>query len=67
LCCNGLGVTRGTVTGKLLADWLAGDKNELIEFLLNAPGPCANPPQPLVSLGLNANLMWGQFRAGKES
>lgn len=67
LCCNGLGVTRGTVTGKLLADWLAGDKNELIEFLLKAPGPCANPPQPLVSLGLNANLMWGQFRAGKES
>ena len=67
MCCNGLGVTRGTVTGKLLADWLAGDKNELIEFLLNAPGPCANPPQPLVSLGLNANLMWGQFRAGKES
>jgi len=67
LCCNGLGVTRGTITGKLLADWLAGDKNELIEFLLNAPGPCANPPQPLVSLGLNANLMWGQFRAGKES
>ncbi|WP_367394091.1 NAD(P)/FAD-dependent oxidoreductase [Pseudomonas sp. X4] len=67
LCCNGLGVTRGTVTGKLLADWLAGDKNELIEFLLNAPGPCANPPQPLVSMGLNANLMWGQFRAGKES
>ena len=67
LCCNGLGVTRGTVTGKLLADWLAGDKNELIEFLLNATGPCANPPQPLVSLGLNANLMWGQLRAGKES
>lgn len=67
LCCNGLGVTRGTVTGKLLADWLAGDKHELIEFLLNAPGPSANPPQPLVSLGLNANLMWGQFRAGKES
>jgi glycine/D-amino acid oxidase-like deaminating enzyme len=67
LCCNGLGVTRGTVTGKLLADWLAGDKNELIEFLLNAPGPCVNPPKPLVSLGLNANLMWGQFRAGKES
>ena len=67
LCCNGLGVTRGTVTGKLLGDWLAGDKNELIEFLLNAPGPCANPPQPLVSLGLNANLKWGQMRAGRES
>lgn len=67
LCCNGLGVTRGTVTGKLLADWLAGQSNELIDFLLNAPRPSANPPQPLVSLGLNLNLMWGQYRAGKES
>ena len=67
LCCNGLGVTRGTVTGKLLADWLAGEKDELIDFLLNAPGPCANPPKPLVSVGLNLNLMWGQYRAGKES
>ncbi|OCT24912.1 NAD(P)/FAD-dependent oxidoreductase [Pseudomonas putida] len=67
LCCNGLGVTRGTATGKLLADWLAGEKNELIEFVLNAPGPCANPPAPLVSLGLNFNLKWGQYRAGQES
>ncbi|MFK8332670.1 NAD(P)/FAD-dependent oxidoreductase [Pseudomonas sp. BJa5] len=67
LCCNGLGVTRGTVTGKLLADWLAGESNELIDFLLQAPGPCANPPKPLVSLGLNLNLLWGQYRAGKES
>jgi glycine/D-amino acid oxidase-like deaminating enzyme len=43
LCCNGLGVTRGTATGKLLADWLAGEENELIDFVRNAPGP-ANPP-----------------------
>ncbi|QXH50239.1 FAD-binding oxidoreductase [Pseudomonas fakonensis] len=67
LCCNGLGVTRGTATGKLLADWLAGEKNELIDFVLNSPGPCANPPAALTSLGLNFNLKWGQFRAGKES
>ncbi len=67
LCCNGLGVTRGTATGKLLADWLAGERNELIDFVLNAPGPCANPPAALVSLGLNFNLKWGQYRAGQES
>ncbi len=67
LCCNGLGVTRGTATGKLLADWLAGEKNELIDFVRNAPGPCANPPAALVSLGLNLNLKWGQYRAGQES
>ncbi|HCE8380329.1 NAD(P)/FAD-dependent oxidoreductase [Pseudomonas aeruginosa] len=67
LCCNGLGVTRGTVTGKLLADWLAGERNELIDFLLRAPGPSGNPPEPLLSLGVNLNLRWGQYRAGRES
>ncbi|AIZ32046.1 FAD-binding oxidoreductase [Pseudomonas parafulva] len=67
LGCNGLGVTRGTATGKLLGDWLAGQRNELIQFVLDTPGPSANPPAPLVSLGLNFNLKWGQYRAGQES
>ncbi len=67
LCCNGLGTTKGTITGTLLADWLAGDKNEMIEFLLNAPNPIANPPEPILSLGINFNLMLSQYRAGIES
>ncbi len=67
LCCNGLGVTRGTVTGTLLADWLAGQRSDLIDFLLAAPGPNSNPPQPLLSAGVNLNLAWGQYRAGQES
>lgn len=67
LCCNGLGVTRGTVTGTLLADWLAGQRSDLIDFLLAAPGPSSNPPQPLLSAGVNLNLAWGQYRAGQES
>lgn len=67
LCCNGLGVTRGTVTGKLLADWLSGRKDELIDFLLRSPGPNSNPPEPLLSVGVNLNLKWGQYRAGRES
>ncbi|MBB4865772.1 glycine/D-amino acid oxidase-like deaminating enzyme [Pseudomonas nitritireducens] len=67
LCCNGLGVTRGTVTGKLLADWLAGHKSELIDYLLASPGPNANPPEPFLSAGVNMNLSWGQYRAGRES
>ncbi|WJK12337.1 NAD(P)/FAD-dependent oxidoreductase [Pseudomonas fluorescens] len=67
LGCNGLGVTRGTVTGKLLADWLAGQRDGLIDFLLQAPGPTGNPPEPFLSLGVNMNLKWGQYRAGRES
>lgn len=66
LCCNGLGVTRGTVTGTLLADWLAGKRNDLIDFLLSSPGPNKNPPEPFLSMGVNFNLLWGQYRAGME-
>ncbi len=64
--CNGLGITRGTSTGTLLADWIAGDHNELIDFLLTSSGPSANPPEPLLSLGINFSLHRGQHRAGKE-
>lgn len=67
LGCNGLGITRGTGTGTLLADWLAGESNELIDFLLRSDGPNANPPEPLLSMGINASLLWGQYRAGLES
>ncbi|MFJ9993498.1 NAD(P)/FAD-dependent oxidoreductase [Pseudomonas putida] len=67
LCCNGLGITRGTATGTLLADWLAGERDELIDFMLAAEGPNRNPPEPLLSLGVNLNLRWGQHKAGLES
>ncbi|MFD2013691.1 hypothetical protein ACFSHO_10280 [Acinetobacter vivianii] len=50
-----------------MADWLAGERNELIDFLISSPGPNANPPQPFLSLGVNVNLMMGQCRAGQES
>ncbi|MEJ8850571.1 FAD-binding oxidoreductase [Variovorax rhizosphaerae] len=66
LCCNGLGVTRGTATGTLLADWLAGERNDLIDFLRNSPGPVRNPPEPFLSIGVNLSLKWNQYRAGQE-
>ena len=66
LCCNGLGITRGTVTGHLLAEHLAGERNELVDFLLSSPGPNRNLPEPILSMGVNANLWLGQRRAGRE-
>ncbi|MRW89885.1 FAD-dependent oxidoreductase [Duganella sp. FT80W] len=67
LFCNGLGVTRGTVTGTLLADLIAGQRDELIDFLLSDSGPSTLPPQPFLSIGVNATLWWGQRKAGIES
>lgn len=66
LCCNGLGITRGTATGKLLADMIAGERNELIDFLLTSRGPNKTPPEPFLSLGVNSVLKWGHYRAGLE-
>lgn len=67
LFCNGLGVTRGTVTGTLLADMIAGQRHELIDFLLASSGPNTLPPEPFLSIGVNATLWWGQRKAGRES
>lgn len=66
LCCNGLGITRGTATGKLIADMIAGEKNDLIDFLSASPGPKQTPPEPFLSIGVNSVFKWGQFRAGME-
>lgn len=66
LCCNGPGITRGTATGKLLADMIAGERNEPIDFLVASPGPSKTPPEPFLSLGVNSVLKWGQYRAGLE-
>jgi len=67
LFCNGLGITRGTVTGRLLADMIAGKRHELIDFLLSSSGPNRLPPEPFLSIGVNTTLWWGQRKAGLES
>lgn len=68
LCHNGLGITRGTASGALLADWIAGCRDSpLIDFLLSSAGPNRLPPEPFLSLGVNTTLWWGQRRAGKEA
>lgn len=67
LGCNGLGTVRGTATGTLLADLLAGKRHPLTAFLLSAPQPAINPPQPFLAMGVNANLRWGQSQAGIEA
>lgn len=67
LACNGLGTVRGTATGTLLANMLAGKNEKLTEFLLSAPKPNWNPPEPALSLGVNFTLRTGQASAGLEA
>jgi len=67
LGCNGLGTVRGTATGTLLADWLAGKSHPLTEFLLSVPKPNYNPPDPFLTIGVNFTLRKGQNAAGLEA
>ncbi len=66
LCQNGLGVCRGTFSGRTLAELVAGDDNDFVRDMLAAPRPAACPPQPFLGLGVSATLAWKERRAGLE-
>lgn len=65
-CHNGLGVTKGTITGKLLADYLANKDSDLLRHMLSQPRPAKNPPRPFLDVGVSATLMYNQWKAGAE-
>lgn len=66
VCQNGVGITRGTYSGKFLADLVVGADSEMLDDLLSLPRPAANVPQPLLGWGVRANIGWQQWRAGRE-
>ena len=66
-CCqNGLGTTRGTLTGLLAAELATGTPSERLDRMRAAPAPQRLPPAPLAWLGANAMLRWQENRAGAE-
>lgn len=66
VCQNGLGVARGTISGKLLAEYAVGGDSELLRDILSFPKPAWNPPQPVLGLGVRASIAWKEWRAGRE-
>ncbi len=66
-CCqNGLGTSKGTLSGMSAANYLAGGNASFAEELLAQPLPEKLPPEPLAYLGANAFIRWGELKAGKE-
>ncbi len=49
---TGAGIAMGTVSGRLLAEMLLGEKSELLDDRLRLPGPRWIPPEPFLSLGI---------------
>ena len=66
-CCqNGLGVARGTLHGKLIAEMICGHHSRELDNVLKLNEPRKLPPEPFVSIGANLHTCWGEFKAGKE-
>ena len=66
-CCqNGLGTTRGTLTGMAAAELATGLDSEIAEFFQSEPEPVRLPPPPISTIAANVTLRWKEMRARRE-
>lgn len=66
-CCQyGLGTAKGTIAGKLAAELASNHPSALLEDQLADAETTRLPPTLLATIGANAILRWGEYRAGDE-
>ncbi|AZB66312.1 FAD-binding oxidoreductase (plasmid) [Cereibacter sphaeroides] len=63
---NGLGTTRGTLTGIGAAELASGVESAITRHFAAEADPTPLPPEPLASLGASAYLRWKEWRAAAE-
>jgi glycine/D-amino acid oxidase-like deaminating enzyme len=66
VCQNGLGASKGVLSGILAAEYATGVNNPYIADYLAAAQPSLLPPEPLATIGATAYLNWKEWRAGRE-
>ncbi|MEM9433938.1 MAG: FAD-binding oxidoreductase [Pseudomonadota bacterium] len=66
-CCqNGLGTTRGTLSGILAAELATQTNSDRLDRALAAPEPQKLPPTSIAKIGARAVLKWQELKAGAE-
>ncbi len=65
-CLNGVGIARGTVLGKLIAEYILGEKSDLLQIILRGNGPNRLPPKPFLGWGISLNFANRRRIAGIE-
>ena len=63
---NGLGTTRGTLTGIAAATLALGGTSDVTRFFLEEGEPSHLPPHPFDTIGANAYLRWKDWQARAE-
>ena len=66
VCQNGLGTTKGTLSGICAAELALGADSEVSRAMARMDPPRRLPPAPLTWLGASALLKWREWRARKE-
>jgi glycine/D-amino acid oxidase-like deaminating enzyme len=66
VCQNGIGITKGTISGLLAADLACGRDNPLIADLEGLGAPPRLPPRPFLDLGLLVRFGWDAWRNSHE-
>ncbi len=67
VCQNGVGLTKGTISGMLAADLACETGNPLIEDMLKLGTPNRLPPRPFLDVGIRARFAWELWSARQEA
>lgn len=65
-CCNGNGVARLSMLGRLLVHYATGDQSELLTSALSLAKPGLLPPDPFLRLGVAARFALDRRKAAAE-
>ena len=63
---QGTGMSKGTISGKLLAEQIMGRSDPRVELLTGDTQPSRNIPDPFNRWGVMANSRWRRWQAGVE-
>ncbi|MBT2372573.1 NAD(P)/FAD-dependent oxidoreductase [Pseudomonas fluorescens] len=64
--CNGSGVARGTLWGRLLAEWASGGDSPLLQSVMHRAQPGWLPPRPFFDIGALLRMRVETVRARTE-
>jgi len=65
-CCNGNGVARLSMLGRLLVQYATGDQNELLTTTLSLAQPGLLPPDPFLRIGVAARFALDRRKVADE-
>ena len=66
VCCNGVGVPKGTFAGRAIAEYALGHDSDLVRDLGSFPKAASHGLGPFIGLATSLRLRYQQALAGRE-